>query len=316
MTIQMNRVAQDRRRANDGAVKFFSEHIARARRFYLSLNTPKNSPLAVVCGGLEYTTSEYAVRRESFPYYAIEYVVRGRGQVKLNGRSGSLQAGRLFSYGPGVRQEIISDPTDPLVKYFVGFAGRDALQMLRSSRLAPGSISQISPANALQALFDELIQTGLRAHRGSAELYAKLLECLALKMNDSDVPSEGMNTLAFSTHERCRQYIQEHFRRLQTLNQISDECHVTTGHICRQFKLYEQHSPYNYLLQFKMNYAAELFQQGGILVKQAADQVGFKDQYLFSRRFKSFFGITPKAFRTQRHLFTNFKKMGEDQGPV
>jgi AraC-like DNA-binding protein len=35
----------------------------------------------------------------------------------------------------------------------------------------------------------------------------------------------------------------------------------------------------------------------GILVKQAAEQVGFEDQYLFSRRFKSFFGVSPKAFR-------------------
>jgi AraC-like DNA-binding protein len=293
----MKRLAQVPRRANGGAPKFFSEEVARARRFYLSLNPPKDCPLAVVCGGLEHTTPEYAIRRDSFPFYAIEYVVWGHGQVKLNGRGGPLQAGRLFSYGPGVRQEITGDPGEPLAKYFVTFAGSDALQQLRSCRLAPGSISHVFPPNALQVLFDELIQTGLRAHRSSAELCAKVLECLVLKINLATAPSEGMNTMAFRTYEQCRHHIEEHFRRLRTLEQISDECHVTSAHICRLFRLYEQQSPYSYLLRLKMNYAAELIQQGSILVKQAAEQVGFEDQYLFSRRFKSVFGVSPKAFR-------------------
>lgn len=293
----MKRSAQLARRASDGAPEFFSEKVARARRFYLSLNPPKSTPLAVVCGGLEYATPEYGIRRESFPFYAIEYVVGGQGTVKLNGRGGALQAGRLFSYGPGVRQEITSDPAQPLVKYFVDFAGAEALPQLRACRLAPGSMSQVFPANALQALFDELIQNGLRVHHRSSPLCAKVLECLALKINLAKAPLEGMNTLAFRTYERCRRHLEQHFRRLQTLEQISGECHVTGAYICRLFRHYEQQSPYTYLLRLKMNYAAELLQQGNVLVKQAAEQVGFEDQYLFSRRFKSVFGVSPKAFR-------------------
>jgi len=284
-------------RAKEHAPEFFSEKVARARRFYLSLNPPKDCSLAVVCGGLEYTTPEYAIRRDSFPFYAIEYVVWGHGELKLNGRGGSLQAGRLFSYGPGVRQAIIGQPTEPLVKYFVDFAGGDALQLLRSCHLAPGSMSQVFPANALQVLFDELIQTGLRAHRSTAALCAKVLECLALKINIAKAPLESMNTLAFRTYERCRHHIEQHFRRLQTLEQLSDECHVTSAYICRLFRHYEQQSPYTHLLQLKMNCAAELLQQGNLLVKQAAEQVGFEDQYLFSRRFKSVFGLSPREFR-------------------
>jgi AraC-like DNA-binding protein len=50
-------------------------------------------------------------------------------------------------------------------------------------------------------------------------------------------------------------------------------------------------------MRLKMNYAAELLQQGSMLVKQAAERVGFEDEFLFSRRFKSFFGVSPKKFR-------------------
>jgi AraC-like DNA-binding protein len=287
-------------RCPKGAPDFFSEKVARARRFNFSLSPPKDCHLAVVCGGLEHTTPEYAIRRDSFPFYAIEYVVGGHGEVKLNGRGGSLQAGRLFTYGPGVRHEIITNPAEPLVKYFVDFAGTGALEQLRSCGLAPGSVSRIFPANALRTLFDELIHTGSRVHRTSAGMCAKVLECLALKINIAKAPLESMNTLAFRTHELCRHYIEEHFRRLRTLEQISDECHLTNAYLCRLFRRFEQQSPYTYLLRLKMNYAAELLQQGNILVKQAAEQVGFEDQFLFSRRFKSVFGVSPKAFRGLR----------------
>ena len=159
---------------------------------------------------------------------------------------------------------------------------------------------RIFATNALQGLFDELIQIGLCAHRSSAGLCAKVLECLVLKINIAKSPSKEGNTLAFRTHEQYRRYMEENFCRLRTLEQIGDECHVTSGYLCRLFRRYEQQSPYAYLLRLKMHYAAELLQQGGLLVKQAAEQVGFEDEFLFSRRFKSFFGVSPKEFRGAR----------------
>ena len=65
------------------APEFFSADVATAHRFYLDLKPSKNRPLVVVCGGLEHCTPDYAIRRDSFPFYSIEYVARGRGEVKL-----------------------------------------------------------------------------------------------------------------------------------------------------------------------------------------------------------------------------------------
>jgi AraC-like DNA-binding protein len=284
-------------RRAETAPDFFSEKVARTRRFYRCLVPSQIYPLAVVCGGLEHTAPDYAIRRDSFSFYSIEYVVGGHGKVKLNGRRSSLQAGRIFSYGPGVRQEIIGDPAEPLVKYFVVFTGVNALEQLGICHLPPGSMSQVFPANALQTLFDELILVGSSEYGSSAALCAKVLECLSLKINVAKAPLKGRNTLAFGSYEHCRRYMEEHFHRLRTLAQISDECHVTKCYLCRLFRRYEQESPYAYLLRLKMNQAAELLQQGNLLIKQAAEQVGFEDEFLFSRRFKSFFGVSPKEFR-------------------
>jgi AraC-like DNA-binding protein len=282
------------------APEFFSRDVSKARRFYLDLTPPARARLAVVCGGCEHCTPDYAIHRATFPYCSIEYVARGRGTVKLQGRAHTLQPGRVFAYGPGVRQDIAGDPGEPLVKYFVDFAGREAEALLRSCGLPPGRVAQVHPPHALQALFDELITCGLRGTRQGAALCGKLLECLALKIADAHAPTGGVETLAFTTYEQSQQHIQQHFRRLRTLEQIAAECHVNAAYLCRLFRRYGHQTPYQYLLRLKMNYAAELLQQPGALVKTVAEEAGFGDPFHFSRAFKGVFGLSPEAFRRLR----------------
>lgn len=279
---------------------FFSPHVAGARRFYLDLNPSTNRALTLVCGGVERCTADYAIHRSTFPFHSIEYVVRGRGTLKLGNRLHPLQPGSLFSYGPGVGHDIVSDPAEPLVKYFVDFSGRKAKALLRFCSLAGGKVSQVFPAHELQAVFDELIHCGLKGTRYSAPAGEKLLECLVLKVAESRAPVEGRETLAFATYQRGRQHIQQHFRQLKTLRQIGVECHLNHSYLCRLFRRYDHQSPYQYLLRLKMNLAAELLRRPSALVKQVAEETGFGDPFHFSRAFKAAFGLSPDAFRRLR----------------
>ena len=279
---------------------FFSGEVAAARRFYLDLNPSRSRSLVVVCGGLEHCTVDYSIRRSTFPFYSIEFVARGHGEVRLRDRTCPLKPGRVFAYGPGIPHHITGKADDPLVKYFVDFTGRNATRLLRSCGLAPGHVSEVFPPNVLQPLFDELIQAGLRAHRDTAGLCVKLLECLALRINGARAPLESPATPAFATFQQCRLLIEQHFLRLRSLQQIAGECHVNHAYLCRLFRRFDKQSPYQYLLQLKMNHAAEQLQQPGALVKQVAEETGFADPFHFSRLFTSTFGVSPTAFRGLR----------------
>jgi AraC-like DNA-binding protein len=286
--------------AGKAAPDFFSVEVTGARRFYLNLQPPKNRQLAVVCGGLERCTPDYAIDREEFPFYSIEYVARGRGEVKLQGHAYSLQPGSLFSYGPGVPHQIIGNKADPLVKYFVDFTGTRAMLLLRSSGLLPGHVSEVAPAHVLQPLFDELIEAGLQVRSQSPLLCAKLLDCLALRIAGSRAPLASSKTPAYSSFQRCRQYIEQHSLRLKNLRQISTECHINNAYLCRLFRRYDNQSPGQYLLRLKMNYAAQRLQDPGALVRNVAEEAGFPDPFHFSRAFTSVFGLSPSAFRQLR----------------
>jgi AraC-like DNA-binding protein len=284
----------------DAVPDFFSPHVVRAQRFYLDLNPLPKRALTLVCGGVETCAADYAIHRRTFPFHSIEYVVSGRGTVKLGGRLHELQPGSLFSYGPGIGHDIAGDPAAPLVKYFVDFSGRRAGALLCSCSLAGGRVARVFPAHELQAVFDELIRCGLQGTRYSIAAGEKLLEGLVLKIAAARAPWQGRETLAFTTYQQSRQHIQQHFRRLKTLQQISAECRLNHSYLCRLFRRYDHQTPYQYLMRLKMNLAAERLQQPAALVKQVAEEAGFGDPFHFSRAFKSVFGLAPDAFRRLR----------------
>ncbi len=280
--------------------QFFSPEVASARRFYGDLNPSPRRTLVVVCGGLEHCTADYSIHRSGFPYFCIEYVARGAGRVQLNRQKVALAPGSLFAYGPGVSQDITGDPANPLVKYFVDFAGANARALLQRAGLEPGRSAQVFPPHTLAGLFDELIDTGLHTGPDNARLCAKMLECLAFKIAARRAPAAGPAALAFASYQHCRRHLEQHFLRLRTLKEIAAECRFDAAYLCRLFRRYDSRTPYQQLMRLKMLHAAERLQQPGSLVKQVAAETGFGDPFHFSRVFRKVLGLSPRGFRALR----------------
>ena len=83
--------------------EFFSPHVRTARRFYLDLVPPETATLAVLCGGYERCAPEYVIQRESFPYWSIEFVARGKGSLVLAGESAPFRPGHSLPMVPAYR---------------------------------------------------------------------------------------------------------------------------------------------------------------------------------------------------------------------
>jgi AraC-like DNA-binding protein len=282
------------------APEFFSPQVRESRRFYLDLAPAARAPLVVVCGGWEQATPDYAIDRAGLPYFSLEFVARGKGHLELAGQAVPLRGGTVFTYGPDVPHRITTDRHDPLVKYFVDFAGRRAATLLREQGLAPGTSGHVVSPHEIQRVFDELIHNGHKATRLAPQMCTTLLEYLVLKISESLSTWKAAQTPAYATYERCRQHIEANCLRLTGLPQIARQCHVVPAYLCRLFRRYDHQTPYQYLMRLKMNIAAERLQNPGVLVKQVAAELGFDDPFHFSRAFKNFLGLSPEAFRRLR----------------
>lgn len=283
-----------------GAPEFLSRQVTAARRFYLDLRPAPRVPLSVVCGGWEECSPDYAIDRDSFPYFSVEFVTRGRGEVRLGkGRPRPLSAGTLFTYGPGVAQRIRTAEDEPLGKYFIDFAGSRARRLLDEAGLAPGSIVTLGPTGEVREAFELLLRLALDRDPHTERACALQLELLILLVRRAQRPASPAERRARDTFERARRLIDARFLALRGLDEIAAAAHVNASHLCRVFRRFQGEQPFRYLQRRRMQWAAARLDGDGRLVREVADELGL-DPFHFSRVFKRVHGVPPSAF-ARRH---------------
>jgi AraC-like DNA-binding protein len=280
--------------------EYFSRQVVGARRFYRGLQPGISPDIWVVAGGRETCMPNYTINRESFRFNALEFVVQGEGELVCSGKQYALTAGTVFTYGPGIAHSIRAGGEKDLVKYFVNFAGAKARDMFGKDLSLAGVVQLTSAPADIADLFDRLIDYGI-AHSALGDRICSVLgELLLLKIAETALPYGKAASAAFDTYRRVSDYINKNYLALWTLDQVAQSCHINEAYLCRLFKRFAHQSPYQYLLRLKMNHAAVSLSEHGKLVKQVADEIGYDDEFHFSRAFKKVFGMPPMQF-AQHH---------------
>jgi AraC-like DNA-binding protein len=275
-----------------------SAQVTSQRCFFQPARAARASGVAY--GGVERCTPDYAIARDGFSFQVLEFIAAGRGTAMLNGVTETLRPGSVLRYGPGTRLYLRCDPAAPMTKYFLCFSGARAAARLRRAGLPAGRVLSLPRLTEVQETFEQLIRDGQRHQPSTPRVCELLAELLLLRIVElSRSPPHGVTGAGEEMFHRCRRLIDEEAPRLCTLEEVAARCGTTSAQVCRLFRRHHGMSPYRYLLQRKMDAAAELLRHSGCLVKEVGERVGFPDAYHFSRRFKAVFGVSPRSFGRQ-----------------
>ncbi len=276
---------------------FLAKNVSSSTVFFLDATSTPDNEKAVVCGGREHCSSNYEMDRPEFEHYCVEFVSSGEGTLTLGRRRQTwLTAGSVFTYGPGIPHRIVANPANPPVKYFVDIAGAGCLQLMQEFDLLPGTLCHVSSVQAVQAAFDSLIRHGQDRSHWRQRACDCLFESLMIEIARSAIPHGSRQSQAFATYRRCRDLIREQFLSLSSLKEIAAETHADAAYLCRLFKRFGESSPYEYLTQLRMEYAAELLHNSNALIKEVAAELGFANPFHFSRVFKRVHAMSPEHF--------------------
>ena len=288
---------------------------------YRSLNDLQNESVDLFLAycGYEECTSGHRYGPNQRKFYVLHVVTAGKGTFEVNNEVYHLGKDDAFLIPPGLECWYEADKENPWTYMWLGFLGLKAEECVIHSGFSKRNlIRKVSNTAKLYNLVNgmleayevtysnELVRTGL-LNLFFAQLideYSKQFSQTEIKYSRSEI---GYVKYAIA-------YISENYSSKIKINELADRIGVNRSYLASSFKKATGYSPKEYLLNLRMEKVKALLKETDLPINSISNAVGYTDQLAFSRMFKQYTGLSPKAYREEGKESTSlivYKEKGE-----
>ncbi len=226
-------------------------------------------------------------------YYLFHYVVSGKGRFTSPRGEYEVKAGQLFVIRPGEVTVYSADLADPWYYCWIGF--ETSLNM--ESLLLGEDILHVSDCSHL---FEACALADRLEEGREWFICGKLFELLAvLRDRASSQKSDAARYVRTRYVRMAENYIQSQYLEPIRIEYLSRRLNLNRSYFSKIFKEVTGKSPQRYLVDFRLEKAAELLGVHRLSPGEAARQVGYPDLCTFSRMFRSRYGVSPRDYGVQ-----------------
>lgn len=105
--------------------------------------------------------------------------------------------------------------------------------------------------------------------------------------------------------KKAIRYIRSNYTKKITLDELASESNVSKQQLIRYFKTAFNQTPITYITEYKINHAKKLlFNQPQLTIGNISDELGFNNQYYFTKAFLKTTGETPSRYRYRTTHYT------------
>lgn len=128
------------------------------------------------------------------------------------------------------------------------------------------------------------------------ELKALLFHLLGILARSPQAEPEASGQTGSDRLRSVFSYVREHYAEEITVEDAAEICHITPSHFMHFFKEKSGMTFNRYLNQYRLNQSALLLTKG-VPAAEAAFACGFNHLPYFYRRFREYYGMTPRRFQ-------------------
>jgi AraC family transcriptional regulator, transcriptional activator for feuABC-ybbA operon len=243
-------------------------------------------------------------------HHSFWLIVRGKGQIRINGTAYPAEPGKLFFYSPGMIVERSTEPDNPLEYYFLRFHYTETYEEMeqwnsRSSEECPfpfQGMYAIHNTPQLIYLFEQMHALWQRRGHMTA-MRRKILMMEFFLTILQDLRAQKLTGDTTAAIEITQDYMVQHYQEPLTLEALAHMAGLSVSHYSRLFRKLIGYSPIDYLTHLRMDRAKELLILSDYRLKSVATSVGYTDEFYFSRMFKKVVGLSPREY-AKRHRIT------------
>lgn len=214
-------------------------------------------------------------------HWLLHYVVSGFGTFIREGVTYNLGPGEIFIIPPYLETYYIADREKPWSYIWIGFTTENELsEIFKQPELRHPGVNKI---------FEAMRECTKYENGKSAYLAGCLWQLNALLLEEDEKKADYCDKALAIMHSEYANGI--------TVADIAERLGLDRGYFSTLFRSKTGTPPIQYLLNLRLQRAAELMTVHGEPPATAALSVGYTDIYHFSKIFKKHFGVSPREYK-------------------
>ena len=248
-----------------------------------------------------------AVERQSYPGHDLLLCVAGTGFVRCNDRVLPVSAGQLAWIDCQRPHAHWAAPAEPWELYWIRIDGKQTRLFAKSLavgdmpifKFRDGAAAATAFRRILALLNERPVAIDAALHAAVAGLIALLFEARLL---DSPVGEHGSRkTQADLKIRALLAGLRRNYQRPWRVEELARLSGLSVPHFFRRFRQATGSSPLDWLRRERINQAKRRLSESPDRIRDIAAQVGYGDQFYFSRDFKKLVGLSSRHYRQQEN---------------
>lgn len=258
-------------------------------------HSSRKVPLSIESFGITFPTPDFHIKRLDSRYFILEYVVSGKGYLKVDGKLHTLQANDVYLLEPGSSHEYYADKNDPFKKYWINFKSDVFFNIFNEYDLKQIYVfhdtdisEEMGKIFALEKISLYNDQIYKEASKYLFDIFMKLAEKNQIRQEGSVIAQQILAELDKAIDSTI------------SIEEICEKLFISRSKLIREFKKYYHVTPHAYLIERKIAFSKMLLQNTNHSIKSISAHLGFADEHYFSNTFKSKTNMTPSEYRKSR----------------
>lgn len=262
-------------------------------------HSQRKVPLTIESFGITFPSPNFHIQRFDARYFILEYIVSGKGYLKVDGKLHTLHANDVYLLEPGSSHEYYADKDDPFKKYWINFKSDVFFHILHEYDLNQIYVFHDTDISEEMTKIFELEKVSLyndqiykQASNYLFTIFMKLAEKNQIKAEGSVIAQQILAELDKAIDSSI------------SIDEICDTLFISRSKLIREFKKHYNITPHAYLVNRKIAFSKMLLQNSAHSIKSISNHLGFADEHYFSNIFKQKTGMTPSEYRKSRTNLT------------
>ncbi len=255
----------------------------------------ENVPLVLDIAGITPPNPQYYISRECCDHFVLFHVLEGRGTLIYSGTEYELNPCDTVLLSPGSRHTYYPDAENPFKLVWINFFCDWMPSFLKGLELDDKPIIRGIPCSEqMMDIFRIAKETPNNNHLCFPVL--RFLNEILITISER-IQFEARTNSESALALKIKDLLDEAIYGKADIDEIAAKLYISKSSVYREFEKFYGGTPYQYVLNHKIERAKSLLQRTNYSIADIAERLAFSDEFYFSNLFKRKTGLSPSAYR-------------------